>query len=92
MRASRSRTAAVRQKSSGGVTVHDPRTEETHTVTVTCATNGPRIQRTDGLRNCAVLADVEAFCAKLRRLGAGDDYPVRDIAGLRAVVDVSKRR
>lgn len=91
MRTPRSHATTVRQKPSGGVSAHAPRVEEAHTVTVTCAISGPRVQRTDGLRPCATLADVEAFCARLRALGAKDSLPLPDIVALRAVLAAGAR-
>jgi hypothetical protein len=69
------------------VSPHAPRVQEAHTITVICAISGPRVQRADGLRPCATLADVEAFCAQLRDLGASDSQPLSDIASLKVVFD-----
>lgn len=73
------------------MSAHGPRVEEAHTITVTCAISGPRAQRIDGLRPCATLADVEAFCAKLRDLGAKNNLPLPDVVALRAVLNASAR-
>lgn len=74
---------------------HEPAVKRVHTAEVTCARTGPVTD--DGVgevsgkaQRIPVLADVEAWTAKLRSLGAPGDLPIRAllVSGLTVVVDL----
>jgi hypothetical protein len=59
--------------------------DESATVKVTCAASGDPDEYADWQRP-ATLADLEAFVAELRRLGAPGDTPVANAIGLRVTL------
>jgi hypothetical protein len=65
-------------------TGHEP--DESATVTVRCAVSGPPAGSADWQRE-AVLADLEAFCAELRRLGAPGSTVITGATDLRVTLD-----
>ena len=67
---------------------HAPQEHRVNTVTVTCAANGPEDYDSEGSPYRPVtLADVEAWCAELRRLGAHDDLVLPEADGLVVTLD-----
>lgn len=65
------------------MTGHAPHEDRTNTVTVECAATGPEdIDGEGNPYNPVTLADVEAWCAELRRLGARDGLVLDQAAGL----------
>lgn len=56
-------------------------TAESH-VTVRCAATGPEVAAEVGyVLSQATVADLEAFCAEVRRQGAASDTPVQNVYG-----------
>jgi hypothetical protein len=75
------------------VTRHEPREPRTNTVTVECAATGPEALSYGGNPyRLYTLADVEAWCAELRRLGARDDLALPHAEGLRVTLEAADRR
>jgi len=60
-----------------------PTETRVNTVKVECGRTGPEVipVEYESYRQYS-LADVEAWCAELRRLGAGDDLPLPEADGL----------
>lgn len=69
---------------------HSPEVTETHTLTVQCHANGPRILWFDDYERQSNLADLEAFCSKLRDLGANDETRIANAVRLNVTLDVRK--
>ena len=67
---------------------HKPYESETHTVSVGCRASGPETAYFDGTANLSTLADLEAFTAELRRLGAADDTPIANAIDLRVTLTI----
>ena len=69
----------------------DRRPAETrvNTVTVSCGTTGPEQYSEGYTYRQYCLADVEAWAAELRRLGAGDDLALPQAEGLVVTLDVA---
>jgi hypothetical protein len=66
---------------------HRPSETRVNTITVECGRTGPEeIAEYDTYRQYC-LADVEAWCAELRRLGAPDDLPLKEAEGLVVTLD-----
>ena len=67
---------------------HSPHETEIHTITVSCGTSGPNRDYFDGSAHVATLADLEAFTAELRRLGASSDAAIDNAFELRVTFSV----
>lgn len=68
---------------------HQPAETTVHTVTVDCARSGPEqiIEDYAPAVRQITLADVEGFCAELRRLGADDGLVLNQADGLIVTLD-----
>jgi hypothetical protein len=60
-----------------------PSTTRVNTITVACGRTGPEAAIEEhNIRRLITLADVDAWTAELRRLGAQDDLVLKDADGL----------
>lgn len=64
-----------------------PSETRVNTVTVECARTGPEKYSEYDTYRQYTLGDVEAWCAELRRLGAGDDLVLKEADGLMVTMD-----
>jgi len=72
------------------VSGHQPAERRVNTVTVTCAATGPEeIDAESEPYRPFTLADVEAWCAELRRLGATDGLVLDQANGLEVTLNVA---
>ena len=68
---------------------HQPTETRVNTVKVQCQRTGELvIQEAYNEYRQHTIADVEAWCAELRRLGAGDDLPLPEADGLVVTLNV----
>lgn len=67
----------------------EPAVTRVSTVTVACGSTGSEeLDYSDRPYRRYTLADVEAWCAELRRLGAGGDLELPEVAGLTVTMNV----
>lgn len=71
------------------MTSHRPAEKRVNTITVACAATGPEVEQ-DYAPPCRLitLADIEAWCARVRELGAQDDL-TPEIGTLTVTLDLS---
>jgi hypothetical protein len=69
-----------------------PMKTRVNTITVTCSRTGPEAAIEEhNIRRLHILADVEAWTAELRNLGAADDLVLREADGLTVTLDATPK-